>query len=124
MRYMMLIKHTEDYRNKTIPPGLLEAMGDFVGDKMEKGIIVDTNGLKSTAKGKKVRLQNGKLSVIDGPFTETKEIVGGYAIVEVASDQEALDLATQFMELHRIHWPEFEGESELRPVETGAPGSE
>jgi hypothetical protein len=42
----------------------------------------------------------------------------------VSSDQEALDLATEFMELHRIHWPEFEGESELRPVETGEPGSE
>jgi hypothetical protein len=124
MRYLMLIKHNEDYRNKQIPPGLIEAMGKFVGDAMQKGIIVDTNGLKSTAKGKKVRLENGKLSVIDGPFTETKEIIGGYAIVDLASDNEALDLATEFMELHRIHWPEFEGESELRPVETGEPGSE
>ncbi|MFL5605052.1 MAG: YciI family protein, partial [Gemmatimonadaceae bacterium] len=60
----------------------------------------------------------------DGPFTESKELIGGYAIVDVESDQEALDLATRFMELHRIHWPEFEGESELRPIETGAPGSE
>jgi hypothetical protein len=117
MRYMMLIKHNEDYRNKTIPPGLNEAMGKFVGEAMQKGIIVDTNGLKSTVHGKKVRLENGKLSVIDGPFTETKEIIGGYAIVDVPSDKEALDLATEFMELHRIHWPEFEGESELRPVE-------
>jgi len=62
--------------------------------------------------------------VIDGPFTESKEIIGGYAIAEVESEQEALDLTMQFMELHRIHWPEFEGESELRPVETGEPGSE
>lgn len=124
MRYMMLIKHTEDYRNKTIPPGLMEAMGDFVGENMKNGRIVDTNGLKSSHKGKKVRLSGGLISVIDGPFTETKELVGGYAIVDVESDQEALDLATQFMELHRIHWPEFEGESELRPVETGEPGSQ
>jgi hypothetical protein len=85
---------------------------------------VDTNGLKSTHTAKKIRLQNGKLHIIDGPFAESKEIVGGYAIVDVSSDQEALDLATEFMELHRIHWPEFEGESELRPVETGEPGSE
>lgn len=124
MRYMMFIKHTEDYRNKTIPPGLMEAMGEFVGENMKNGKLVDTNGLKSTHKGKKVRLSNGQLRVIDGPFTESKEIVGGYAIVEVDSDQEALDLATKFMDIHRVHWPEFEGECELRPVETGEPGSE
>jgi hypothetical protein len=116
---MMMIKHREDYRNKTIPPGLNEAMGKFVGDAMKRGIIVDTQGLQSTDKGKKVRLEDGKLTVIDGPFTESKEIVGGYAIVDLPSDEEALKLATDFMELHRIHWPEFEGESELRPVETG-----
>jgi hypothetical protein len=124
MRYMMFIRHTEEYRGKTIPPALMAAMGEFVGKNMKKGRIVETNGLKSSHKGKKVQLRGGQLQVIDGPFTESKEIVGGYAIVEVESDQEALDLATQFMELHQIHWPEFEGESELRPVETGEPGSE
>jgi hypothetical protein len=124
MRYMMFIKHTEDYRGKTIPPGLLEAMGKFVGDNMKSGKFIDGAGLKSSHKGKKVQLRDGQLRVIDGPFSETKELVGGYAIVEVESEQEALELATQFMELHRIHWPDFEGESELRPFETGAPGSE
>lgn len=124
MRYMMLIKHTEDYRGKTIPPALMEAMGEFIGENMKKGRIVDTNGLKSSHKGKKVQLRKGQLRVIDGPFTETKELVGGYAIVDLESDQEALELTTQFMELHRIHWPEFEGECELRAVETGAPASE
>ena len=124
MRYMMLIKHTEDYRNKTIPPALMQVMGEFVGDNIKNGKIVETNGLKSSHTGKKVRLSGGQLQVVDGPFTESKEIIGGYAIVEVNSEQEALDLATQFMELHRVHWPEFEGESELRPVETGEPGSE
>ena len=124
MRYLMFIKHSEDYRGKPIPPGLNEAMGEFVGENMKNGKLVDTAGLKSTHKGKKVQLRGGKLRVVDGPFTEAKEVIGGYAIVEVDSDQEALDLATRFMELHRIHWPEFEGESELRPVETGEPGSE
>ena len=124
MRYMMFIKHTEDYRGKPIPPGLMEAMGEFVGENMKNGKIVETNGLKSSHAGKKIRLRGGRLEVVDGPFTESKEIVGGYAIAEVKSEQEALELATQFMELHRIHWPEFEGESELRPVETGEPGSE
>jgi hypothetical protein len=121
---MMLIKHREDYRNMKIPEGLMQAMGEFVGDAMKKGIIVDTNGLQSTHKGKKVRLSGGKLTVVDGPFTESKEIVGGYAIVDLPSDEAALEMAKEFMELHRIHWPDFEGESELRPVETGNPGSQ
>jgi hypothetical protein len=124
MRYMMFIKHTEDYRGKPIPPGLIEAMGEFVGEYTKQGKFIDGAGLKSSHKGKKVQLRGGQLRVVDGPFTESKELVGGYAIVEVESDQEALDIATRFMELHRIHWPEFEGESELRPIETGDPGSE
>ena len=124
MRYVMLIKHTEDYRGKTIPTGLMDAMDQFVGENIKNGKIIETNGLKSSHEGKKVQLRSGKLHIVDGPFTESKEIVGGYAIVEAESDQKALDLATQFMELHRIHWPEFEGESELRPVETGVPGTE
>jgi len=124
MRYMMFIKHTEDYRGKTIPPGLVEAMDEFIGEYTKKGKFIDGAGLKSSHKGKKIQLRGGQLSVVDGPFTETKELVGGYAIVEVESEQEALDIGMRFMELHRIHWPEFEGESELRPFETGDPGSE
>jgi hypothetical protein len=124
MRYMMFIKHTEDYRGKEIPPGLIEAMGEFIGEYAKQGKFIDGAGLKSSHKGKKVQLRNGKLNVVDGPFTETKELVGGYSIMECESDEEALDIAKKFMELHRIHWPEFEGESELRPIETGAPGSE
>ena len=124
MRYMMFIKHTEDYRGKTIPPGLIEAMGEFIGDYTKKGKFIDGAGLKSSHKGKRVQLRSGKIHVVDGPFTESKELVGGYAIVDAESDKEALDIATQFMDLHRIHWPEFNGECELRPFETGEPGSE
>jgi hypothetical protein len=124
MRYMMFIKHTEDYRGKEIPPALIEAMGEFIGEYSRQGKFIDGAGLKSSHKGKKIQLRNGRLKVVDGPFTESKELVGGYAIVDVESDEEALDIATKFMELHRVHWPEFEGESELRPFETGAPGSE
>ena len=124
MRYMMFIKHTEDYRGKTIPPALIDAMGEFVGEYSKKGKFIDGAGLKSSHKGKRVQLRGGKLRVTDGPFTESKELVGGYAIIDVESEQEALDIATQFMELHRIHWPEFNGECELRPFETGEPGSE
>jgi hypothetical protein len=124
MKYMMFIKHTEDYRGKPIPPGLIEAMDGFISEYAKQGKFIDGAGLKSSHKGKRIQLRNGKLRVIDGPFTESKELIGGYAIVDLESDEEALDMAMKFMELHRTHWPEFEGESELRPFETGAPGSE
>ena len=124
MRYMMFIKHTEDYRGREIPPGLIEAMGEFIGEYSKQGKFIDGAGLKSSHAGKKIQLRDGQIRVVDGPFTESKELVGGYAIVDVESDAEALDIAMKFMELHRVHWPEFEGESELRPFETGAPGSE
>ncbi len=124
MKYMMFIKHTEDYRGMEIPKGLIQAMDKFIGEKSAQGKFIDGAGLKSSHQGKKIQLRDGKITVVDGPFTESKEIVGGYAIVDLASDKEALDMAVEFMELHRMHWPEFNGESELRPFETGAPGSE
>ena len=117
MRYMMFIKHTENYKMEEVPQSLFAAMGKFVGEAMKNGSIVDTAGLQPTAKGKKVRLSGGKLTVSDGPFVETKEVVGGYAMVEAKSYAEAMALATRFMDLHRIHWPAFEGECEVRPLE-------
>jgi hypothetical protein len=122
MRYMMLIKHTDDYRGKTVPPALMTAMEVFIGGYAKEGKFIDGAGLQSSHNGKRVELKGGKLRVIDGPFTESKELVGGYAIVDLDSEQEALDMAVKFMELHRVHWPEFEGESELRPFQTGEPG--
>jgi hypothetical protein len=124
MKYMMLIKHTDDYRGKKPPQALMDAMDEFVGEYVKKGKFLDGAGLKSSHRGKRIRLRDGKLTVIDGPFAETKELVGGYAIMDLENDAEALDVATKFMELHRVHWPEFEGESELRPFEEGEPGSE
>lgn len=123
MRYMMFIKHTEDYRMEEVPQSLFAAMGEFVGESMKNGSILDTAGLQPTAKGKRVRLADGNITVIDGPFTETKEVIGGYALVEAKSNEEALALATQFMDLHRIHWPAFKGECEVRPLEAMEPSS-
>lgn len=124
MRYMMLIKHSEDYRGKTIPPGLLEAMGEFIGSYTQQGKFIDGAGLQSSHAGKKVQLRGGKISVVDGPFTESKELVGGYAIFEVESQSEALEITRRFMELHRVHWPDFDGECEMRPFQVGMPGTE
>ena len=117
MKFLMMIKHSESYRNQQIPQALMDAMGEFVGEGFKSGWLKDTAGLKPTADGFRVRIGGNRLKVSDGPFTEAKEVVGGYALVEVASREEALDIARRFMELHRIHWPAFEGESEVRPVE-------
>jgi len=117
MKYMMFIKHSEDYRGQPIPQKLLQAMGEFVNEGFKSGILKDTAGLKGSADGFRVRLSRGKLKVTDGPFSEAKEVVGGYAVVDVASNEKARELARQFMDLHRIHWPEFEGECEVRPLE-------
>ena len=117
MKYMMFIKHSEADRSQPIPEGLMEAMGEFVQKGFASGVLKDTAGLKPTADGARVRLSRGKISVTDGPFVETKEVVGGFAIVEVKSREEAMDVARQFMELHRVHWPTFEGECEVRPFE-------
>ena len=117
MKFLMLIKHTESYRNQVIPQALMDAMGEFVGQGFKSGTLKDTAGLKPTAEGFRVRSAGNRLKVTDGPFTEAKEVVGGYAMVEVASREEAMKVARDFMELHRVHWPEFEGECEVRPVE-------
>ena len=117
MKYMMMIVHSEKHREMTVPPSLYEAMGTFVGEYMEKGYLKDTAGLKPTKDGYRVRMSGRKLKTIDGPFTETKEVVGGYAIVEVPNKDEAYTIAQRFMQIHLDHWPEFEGECQVRPLE-------
>ena len=117
MKYMMFIKHSEKYRSMTIPPALYEAMGEFVTAGLKSGLIQETAGLKTVNEGQRVRLDAGKVHVVDGPYSEAKEVVGGFAIVDVKSKAEALDVARQFMEIHRVHFPAFEGECEVRPYE-------
>jgi len=117
MKFLMLIKHSEKYRSEPIPQGLMDAMGEFVAAGLKSGVLKDTAGLKPTSEGVRVRSSGGKLSTVDGPFTEAKEVVGGYALVEVPSKAKALEVARQFMELHRVHWPAFDGECEVRPLE-------
>jgi hypothetical protein len=117
MKYLMLIKHAETFGFDDIPASLMNAMGELVERNLKSGVLVDTAGLKRSADGFRVRLSNGQLSVTDGPFTETKEVVGGFAIVQAKSRGEALEVAREFMDLHRVHWPSFEGECEVRPFE-------
>lgn len=116
MKYMTFIRHSESYRESGPPQALMEAMDVFVQRLIREGAFVDGGGLKASREGVRMRLAKGKLTVLDGPFTETKEIVGGYAILEAATRTQALEIATEFLELHRRHWPEFEGECEVRPM--------
>ena len=122
MKFLMLIKHAESYRSESIPQGLMDAMGEFVTANLKSGVLKETAGLQPTRAGFRIRSSGGTLSMTDGPFSETKEVIGGYALVETKSRQEALAMARQFMEIHRVHWPEFEGECEVRPLEQG-PGA-
>jgi hypothetical protein len=117
MRYMMFIKHSENFKFEEIPQSLFGAMGQLVEEGFKSGQLVDTAGLQRTDKGFRIRLANGKITTTDGPFTEAKEVVGGYAIVNAKDRQDAEQFARKFMELHRTHWPAFEGECEVRPLE-------
>jgi len=121
MKYLAFIRHSEAHREAGPPPALMEAMGRFVQKSLQDGSLVDTGGLLPSKDGFCVRLAKGAITVTDGPFTETKEVIGGWAILKAASKAEALRIAQEFMELHRKYWPEFEGESEVRPMfEPGA----
>lgn len=117
MKFLMMIKHAEQTRPFEPPKSLNDAMGELVTEGFTRGWLKDTAGLKPTKHALRIRSKGGKLITTDGPFTEAKEIVGGYAIVETSTREEALELAHRFMELHRIHIPEFECESEVRPAE-------
>ncbi len=117
MRYMMFIKHAEDLRQADVPASLHEEMGKFIEETTNSGNFVSGAGLQPSSAGARVKLKSGKITVMDGPFTESKEIVGGYAIIDAKTREEALAIARRFMELHLKHWPTFEGESEVRPFE-------
>jgi|SRR6478609_3149326 hypothetical protein len=117
MKYLMLIKHSENHGHHTVPQALMDAMGGFISEGFKSGTLKDTAGLRPTAEGFRVRSSGGQLKVSDGPFTEAKEVVGGYALVEAPSREEAMKIARDFMELHRVHWPAFVGECEVRPLE-------
>ena len=116
MKYLTFIRHSESYRESGPPAALMEAMGKFVERSFKDVTLVDTGGLLPSKDGVRLRLAKGKITVTDGPFTESKEVIGGWAILKADSRAEALRVATEFMELHRKHWPEFEGEAEVRPM--------
>ena len=116
MRFLSMIRLNEN-TGQAPSEQLMNDMGKLIEEMTRNGSLVNTAGLRPTKEGARVRSRHGKLSTTQGPFTETKEVIGGYALCEFATRDEALAFATKFMDLHRIHWPEFEGELELRPIE-------
>jgi len=117
MRYMVIVKGPENLAAFGPPPvALMEAIEKNIEEGMKKGTLVSFGGLLPTSSGARMRIANGKITTTDGPFTEAKEVIGGFSILNVASREEALEEVRQFSELHRIHWPKWEGEIEVRQM--------
>jgi len=117
VKYLSFIRSSEKYRDAQPPAALGEAMGKLIAKFTEEGALVDTGGLAPSKDGFRMRLANGKLTTTDGPFSESKEVIGGWAILAADSKAEILRLTTEFMEVHREHWPELDCECEVRPIE-------
>ena len=116
MRFISMVKFAEA---KAVPPSkeFLEAMGQLTQDAAKAGcVMVGAEGLLPTSMGARVRLADSKVTVMDGPFTEAKEVVGGFAIFDAPSKAEMLEWTRRFMDLHRTHIPGWEGEAELRQI--------
>jgi|SRR6185436_1422193 hypothetical protein len=97
MRYMILVKATKDSEAGVMPPEhLFKAMADYHERLLKAGILVDASGLQATSKGFRVRYRGKDRAVVDGPFTETKELVAGYTIIDVKSAEEAKKWALDF----------------------------
>jgi hypothetical protein len=115
MRYMFIVKGSENFATSGPPPAaLVEAIEKLGEEAAKEGKMVSFGGLKPTSSGARMRITNGKIVTTDGPFTESKEVIGGFSILNVASKEEALEEARKFMEVHRVHWPHWEGETEIR----------
>ncbi len=106
MRYMTIYKTAETNEPPTQED--YAKMGQFIQELAQEGVLVVTDGLQHTSKGARVRVKDGKFTVTDGPFTEAKEVVAGYAIIEVKSKAEAIELTKRFLSLMG------QGESEVR----------
>ena len=114
MRFMMLVRAAE---NQGPPPKeLMDAIGKLAEGAVKDGTMLASGGLGPTATGARVRLSGGRVDVTDGPFTEAREVIGGYAQFELKSREEAIESAVIFMELHKKHWPGWEGETEIRQM--------
>jgi hypothetical protein len=112
MRFLSMIRINE---NSGQVPGekLRQDMGKLMDEMIREGRLIRTAGLRPTAEGTRVRQRHGQQSTVDGPFVETKEVVGGFAILEAESMQEAIEITKRFL---RVHGDEWDIECEVRPL--------
>ena len=118
MRFMMLVKADKDSEAGVPMKAELEAaFKKIVNEATERGTMVEVGRLLPTSRGVRVRATSGKISVIDGPFAETKELIGGFAIFELKSKEEVVERCKQLMQVFLdFLGPSYEGELEIRPI--------
>jgi hypothetical protein len=118
MKFMMIVKANKDYEaGKPPDPRLLAEIEKHSVEMVQKGILLESGGLLPSSKGARIRVSGKKMVVVDGPFTETKELVGGFAILKASSKQEAIEMGKAFMQLHSdILGDAYEGELEIRQL--------
>jgi hypothetical protein len=114
MRFLSMIR-IDETAGQVPSEQLMADMGRLIEELTRSGQLISTAGLRPTSDGVRVRLhRGGRLSVVDGPFTETKEVIGGYAILEAASKAEAVELTRRFL---RVHGTDWDVECEVRPLD-------
>jgi uncharacterized protein len=121
MRFLAMVKADKDYE-AGLPPSqeLMAAMGALTEEMTKAGVIVASEGLQPSSQGKRVKLSGGKVVVTDGPFAETKEIVGGFAILKADSMEEVMKLNDRFIDAH-VQAGIKELDVEIRPLEEFLP---
>jgi hypothetical protein len=120
MRFLSMVRVNEN-RGQVPSEQLMQDMGRLIDEMTRQGTLVRTAGLRPTAEGVRVRLRKGQLSTVDGPFTETKEVIGGFAILEAPSLKAAIELTNRFL---RVHGDAWEIECEVRPIDGPEFGTE
>jgi hypothetical protein len=113
MRYLSMIRIDES-TGRQPSEQLINDMGKLMDEMMREGKLIRTAGLRPTSEGFRVRLRDGKLSTLDGPFTESKEVIGGYAVIDADSREEAIELTERFL---RVHGDDWNLECEVRPLD-------
>lgn len=104
-RYLTMIRINEnDAPSEDPSPEMRQRMGELFEEITKAGVMLDTGGLKPTAEGSRVTYSGGKVTVTDGPFTESKEVIGGYSICQAKDRAEALEWTTRFLRTHDEHW--------------------
>jgi hypothetical protein len=118
VRFMMLVKADKDYERGAPPaPALMGAIGALGQEMVKSGNMLEMGGLAPTSAGALLNLENGAIRVTDGPFAESKEVIGGYAVMQAKSKAEAIELARRFLQVHAdVLGKSYKGQVEVRQL--------